>query len=63
MKSLTFGLLVHKKKNFKCISLYKPMLNETVVGQFLGGFYFYVQTMPQGYCTSNIRIFVHEKIF
>jgi len=23
--SFTFGLFVHKKKSFKCISLYKPM--------------------------------------
>jgi len=37
------------------------------VGPFLGGFYFYVQTlqtMSQGCCMSNIRVFVppvHEK--
>jgi len=43
-------------------------MKRPLVGPFLGGFYFYahvLQTMPQGCCISNIRVFgmpVHEKI-
>jgi len=50
---------------FPYISLCK--LKCPLVGPFLGGFYFYVQTlqtMSQGSCLSNIRVFgmsVHEK--
>jgi len=50
---------------FPYISLCK--MKHPLVGPFLGGFYFYVQTlqtMPQGCCMSNIRVFglpVHEK--
>jgi len=68
--SFTFGLLVHKKKAlnvFPYINLCK--MNSPLVGPFLGGIYFYaqtLQTMSQGCCISNIRVFgmpVHEKIF
>jgi len=50
---------------FNCISLCK--MKRSLVGPFLGGFYFYaqpLQTMSQGCCMSNIRVFrlpVHEK--
>jgi len=50
---------------FPYISLCK--MKRPLVGPYLGGFYFYVQTlqtMSQGCCMSNIRVFgvpVHEK--
>jgi len=52
---------------FPCISLCQ--IKRPLVGPILGGFYFYLQslqTMSQGCCISNIRVFekpVHKKIF
>jgi len=55
-----FGILVHWKKTFRCISLLSPVckMKRPLVRPIFGGFYCYaqtLQTMSQGCCVSNIK--------